>query len=149
MSDKERYVLDTNIIVSALLFEKSLPGQVFNEAMARGKILVSSDLVTELNTVLARPKFDKYVLPEERSAFLLGLLDEVEVVDVSESIQACRDAKDNKLLELAVCGDASCLITGDADLTTLNPFREIPILTPREFLQELITPSEFRRRFPR
>jgi predicted nucleic acid-binding protein len=59
---------------------------------------------------------------------------EIEVVD---SIQACRDPKDDKFLELAVNGHANALVTGDADLLVLNPFREIPILTPSQFLSTL------------
>jgi predicted nucleic acid-binding protein len=56
---------------------------------------------------------------------------------VTESIQECRDKKDDKFLELAVSGNASHIITGDEDLLVLNPFRGISILTPRQFLQSL------------
>ena len=66
--------------------------------------------------------------------FLVALLKEAEMVEITETITDCRDAKDNKFLELAVSGKADCIVSGDADLLVLNPFREIPILTPREFL---------------
>jgi len=66
--------------------------------------------------------------------FLVGLLKEAELVQVTETINSCRDAKDNKFLELAVAGKASCIVSGDDDLLVLNPFRGIPIITPREFL---------------
>jgi len=46
----------------------------------------------------------------------------------------CRDANDNKFLELALSGDADCLISGDDDLLVLSPFRGLPILKPKEFL---------------
>jgi hypothetical protein len=59
-------VLDTNVIVSALLFPESVPGQAFIEARTRGDLLLSADAVTEVAEVLRRPKFDRYVLPEER-----------------------------------------------------------------------------------
>jgi predicted nucleic acid-binding protein len=52
------------------------------------------------------------------------------------SIDACRDPKDNKFLELAVEAGAACIITGDKDLLVLNPFRNIPIFTPAEFLEK-------------
>ena len=64
---------------------------------------------------------------------------EAEVVEITESVTACRDVKDNKFLELAVCGNATALLTGDQDLLVLNPFREIPIITAAEYLQSLST----------
>ena len=71
---------------------------------------------------------------EERMRFLVGLLKESELFEPTEAIAECRDPKDNKFLELAFCGKADCIISGDDDLLALNPFREIPIITPREFL---------------
>ena len=48
--------------------------------------------------------------------------------EIQEKIQACRDVKDDKFLELAVNGNADVVVTGDADLLVLNPFREIEII---------------------
>ena len=48
--------------------------------------------------------------------------------EIQEKIQACRDVKDDKFLELAVNGNADVIVTGDADLLVLNPFREIEII---------------------
>jgi predicted nucleic acid-binding protein len=48
---------------------------------------------------------------------------------------ACRDATDDKFLELAVNGRADLIVSGDADLLAMNPFREIPIVTPATFVQ--------------
>ena len=56
-----------------------------------------------------------------------------EVKKISETIIECRDPKDNKFLELAVCANATC-ITGDKDLLILHPFRNIPILNAVDFL---------------
>ncbi len=80
---------------------------------------------------------DKYLLEEERMRFLIALLKEAEMMEVSEEITDCRDVKDNKFLELAVGGKANCIVSGDDDLLVLNPFRGIPILTSREFLSSL------------
>jgi putative PIN family toxin of toxin-antitoxin system len=66
--------------------------------------------------------------------FLIAWLKEVELIEVTEVINDCRDAKDNKFLELAASGKADCIVSGDQDLLILNPFRAIPILTPGEFL---------------
>lgn len=53
---------------------------------------------------------------------------------IREIINVCRDDKDNKFLELAVNGNADYLITGDEDLLVLNPFQNIAIIKPNEFL---------------
>ena len=55
-------------------------------------------------------------------------------IEISETINACRDPKDNKFLELAIAANAACIITGDDDLLILNPFRTIPILNASDFL---------------
>jgi len=60
-----------------------------------------------------------------------------ELVPIIERIAACRDPTDDKFLELAVNGRADLIVTGDADLLTLNPFRSIPIIPPAVFVQGL------------
>ena len=69
--------------------------------------------------------------------FLVELLQVATLLDVRESIRQCRDPDDDKLLELAVTGNASCIVTGDQDLLALNPFRGIRIFTPDDFLNWL------------
>ncbi|MFV1981484.1 MAG: putative toxin-antitoxin system toxin component, PIN family [Rhodothermia bacterium] len=61
-------------------------------------------------------------------------IQEAKLIEVVETIQACRDPKDNKYLEAAVSGGAECIVSGDDDLLVLHPFRRIPILRPRAFL---------------
>ncbi len=141
MRSKARYVFDTNTIVSALLFEHSKPGQAFFTALHRGEVLVSLPLLTEIQGVLGRRKFDRYILPEERARFLARLVLQAMLVDITTQIVACRDPTDNKVLELAVSGDATCIISGDQDLLELNPFQNIPILTPADFLAAQVNES--------
>ncbi len=74
MKSKERYVFDTNVIISALLFEQSKPAQAFHAALDRGEILLSLPTLKELNEVLGREKFNRYLLPEEREHFIIALL---------------------------------------------------------------------------
>ena len=59
---------------------------------------------------------------------------QAQAINITETISACRDPKDNKILELAVSGNASHIITGDADQLVMNPFRGIAIVSPQEFL---------------
>ena len=130
-----RTVLDTNAIVSALLFNDSAPGRAFIKALDTGTILVSAALAQELQDVLNRPRFDKYVTREGRDEFLMAFMREAELVEITETVEACRDPKDDQILELAVSGNADCIVTGDDDLLTLNPFRRIAIITPADFLR--------------
>ena len=134
MSNEPRFVFDTNAIVSALLFERSVPAQAFFAVLGQHEILVSAETVAELTEVLGRRKFDRYLTLEEREQFLIRLLIETILVEVHEELLVCRDAKDNKFLELAVAGGATCVISGDDDLLCLHPFRGIAIVTPAEFL---------------
>ena len=129
-----RFVFDTNVIVSAALLAGSVPRQAFDMALDEGTILISVPTLLELAEVLGRKRLNKYLLEHERIRFLAALLKEAELVEVTETITDCRDAKDNKFLELAVSGKADCIVSGDSDLLVLNPFRGISILTPREFL---------------
>lgn len=130
-----RLVFDTNVIISALLFNDSVPGRAFFWALNHGRILVSGTLVGELSSVLGRDRFDRYVTREERDEFLGSLIRESDLIEITETIQVCRDPKDDQVLELAVNGNATYIVTGDADLLVLNPFRGVEIITPAEFLK--------------
>ena len=130
-----RAVFDTNVIVSAALLAGSVPRRAFDKALDGGSILISVPVLLELAEVLGRPKLNKYLLEEERMRFLISLLKAAELVEVTERVAVCRDAKDDKFLELAVSSRADCIVSGDADLLTLNPFRGIPIITPADFLR--------------
>jgi hypothetical protein len=59
----------------------------------------------------------------------------VYFVAINKTVTICRDAKDDKFLELAVNGDAELLVSGDQDLLILNPFLGISIVTVKEFLE--------------
>ncbi len=137
MNSRPRYVFDTNVIVSALLFNASVPGQAFSHSLEHGTLLVSQPLIEELNNVLVREKFSRYVTREERERFLESLIREAELVDIVETIEACRDPQDDRILELAVNGNASLLVTGDDDLLVLNAFRGVAIVTPATLLDLL------------
>ena len=134
MMQNKRFVADTNILVSAALIRHSLPWQAVNQMEKRGKILYSEATLLELQTVLNRKKFDKYLTPEEKQQFIFKFVEKAELVNITETITDCRDPKDNKFLELAVSGKADLLITGDQDLLILNPFRTIQIIIVADFL---------------
>ena len=134
MRSNLRVVPDTNVVVSAALFPQSPPGEVVDYAMRQRAIIASAATLAELNDVLLRPRFERYLQESRRLEFLQHLEQEAELVAITHRITACRDPKDDKFLELAVSGNASHLITGDNDLLALHPFRNIPIITPAAFL---------------
>ena len=72
---------------------------------------------------------------EERMQFLSSFILHTTLIEVDETITECRDSKDNKFLELGVCGKADFIISGDEDLLILNPFRNIQILSPGNFIK--------------
>ena len=135
MSESVRHVFDTNTLVSAALFEHSKPGQALRRALRRGRVLLSSSTLAELAEVLQREKFARYVTAAEREEFLVVFVNRVLFLEPTEEIRACRDAKDDKFLELAVSGRAAYIISGDDDLLVLHPFHDITIMTAAEFLQ--------------
>lgn len=134
MKDNQ-FVFDVNLIISAVLIPQSKPDLAMRKAQDLGTILMSPEVWAELEQVLARPKFDRYISSEDRSKFLQDFFDTVLlVIERTETIQECRDPKDNKYLELLVNGEADYLITGDEDLLVLNPFRGKPVITASDFL---------------
>ncbi|WP_246275534.1 putative toxin-antitoxin system toxin component, PIN family [Brasilonema bromeliae] len=134
MTNKQRFVFDTNVLISAFLFSQSKPRQALDKAQDIGVIIFSSSVFSELREVLYRPKFDRYLTEERRQELLEDLTQTAQFIDVTEQISECRDPKDNKYLELALSGQAECIVTGDDDLLVLNSFRGIKILTVQEFL---------------
>jgi len=136
-----RFVFDTNVLISALLLIDSVPRRAFDRALDHGKVLLSFAVLAELNDVLGRREFRKYVEEEDVRRFLAALTREAEWVEATARITACRDPKDNKFLELAVSGRATHLVSGDADLLSLSPFQNITVLTPRAFLELPLTPN--------
>ena len=131
---KLRLVIDTNILISGLMSVNSLPQQVFDYATSQAILLMSDEVQSEIENVLNRPKLQKYITLERRSKFLSELSQQVERVEINQQIRACRDPKDDKFLELAVCGEANSIITGDADLLDLHPFQNISIIKAASFL---------------
>ncbi|MDJ0597512.1 MAG: putative toxin-antitoxin system toxin component, PIN family [Crocosphaera sp.] len=135
MKNRPKYVLDTNIIVSALLFKNSQPRQALDKARHLGIILMSQSIWQEIQEVLERPKFERYITLIERDLFLIWLSKSVEFVDIAKRIITCRDPKDDQILELAINGNAKLIVSGDQDLLVLHPFEGISIITVREFLE--------------
>ena len=137
MNSSARYVFDTNVLVSALIFEDSKPGHAFRYALQNGQVLLSLSALEELAEVMSREKFGRYVTSEERDEFLQALVGRARFIEPAAQVRICRDPKDDKFLELAISGAADHIISGDDDMLALSPFRGIEILTPDDFLSRL------------
>ena len=130
-------VVDRGVPVSALLFDNSTPAEALRHVLVRGTLLASTATIAELRGVLHRRKFDVYLPLIDRVEFVERIAKAARIVTPREPIRVCRDPKDDCMLEAAVAGSATCIITGDADLLALHPFRGIPILTPKQFLDQV------------
>jgi uncharacterized protein len=135
MQVRERIVADTNCLVSRLLLPSSVPSRAVRKAADFGLLLVSEATMDELADVLSRPKFDRYVSMQDRQQFLRLLGRIAEFVTAGYPVRECRDPKDDKFLEVALNGKADLILTGAADLLTLNPWRAIAILSPADYLK--------------
>ncbi|MCY4108612.1 MAG: putative toxin-antitoxin system toxin component, PIN family [Chloroflexi bacterium] len=133
-----RLVLDTNVLLSALLFPDGGLSWL-RETWQSGAILplVSRDTTSELIRVLLYPKFR--LNEDEREDLLADYLPWCETVTVSGSLAVpdCRDPFDRPFLELALSGRADALVTGDGDLLALAPVFSVPILTPNALKKHL------------
>ena len=131
-------VLDTNVIVSALLSPEGAPAKVVRrwEADEFG-VVISPPLLAELRRALEHERVLKYIrLPHETVAGLIERLKTVAAVVEPQLLldEIHEDPDDNQVLECAVAGNASYIVTGDAHRLRLGEFRGIVILSPAGFL---------------
>ncbi|MCL5056073.1 MAG: putative toxin-antitoxin system toxin component, PIN family [Firmicutes bacterium] len=130
-----RVVLDTNIIISALLFDSFL-SEIVNWWKTNKIIpLISKETFDELVKVLTYPKFS---LTEKEIKSILEdeILPYFEIVTVKKKIMVkCRDTEDEKFVQCAVSGKADFVISGDKDLCSMGNWKFIQILSWTNFLK--------------
>lgn len=137
-----RAVIDTNIIIGAVIKPEGTVGAILRRLRDKGfTILYSEPLLIELADVLNRTRIrQKYGLSTQDIETVLALiLLRGEAVTPARRIDICRDPKDNTILEAAVAGHADLISSGDEDLLSLREFEGIPIVVPAEFLRRLET----------
>jgi len=135
-----RAVVDTNVLVSALIKPQGVAGEVLRALRDGGfTVIYSTDILVEIIEVLGRPTFRvKYHIEQDDITVLVNLIRlRGELVTPQQNVAACRDPKDNKFLEAGLAGEADCIVSGDADLLVLASFENIPILRPTEFLARI------------
>jgi putative PIN family toxin of toxin-antitoxin system len=139
MSRIRRVVLDTSTLVSAALKIGSVPHQALMKALGSCDLCASVETLAELERVLQRDKFDRYLDRESRLSFVALIrrhahLFAVQDADMDAVLPACRDPKDNQFLALVLVAEADALVSSDDDLQALHPWRGIPIVAPAEFV---------------
>lgn len=134
MTIPERVVVDANVLVSRLILPESMPGRAMRRALD-SVLLFSEATMIELADVLSRGKFDSYATRHDRERFVRELCGIGEFVPIIQLVRECRDPNDDKLLEVALNGRADVIITGDADLLAMHPWRGIAIVSPTEYLK--------------
>ncbi len=130
----ERVVLDTNVLISAFLSAGGKPAASLDWTLTYAKLLTAAELLDELETRLERPRLAKYSTESHRKEFVAQIRQVAVLVPVVGTIKVCRDPDDDVVLEVAVSGQTDCIVTGDKDLLMLDPFQEIPILSPADFI---------------
>ncbi len=136
----ERVVLDTNVLISATL----VPGtcfRVLQRVLADGALIFSDATFEELSTRLLRPKFDRYLSQARRIALLAELESVAEWTAIAGSLKAAADPDDDKLLETALAGHASWMVSGDQHLLVRDPFRGLRVSSPAGFLDLVLGAS--------
>lgn len=136
-----RAVLDTNVVVSALLFRGVASAVHVHWRAGRIRLVASADTLAELARVLRYPKF-KLAIDAVEAVLATEVIPFCDVVEVVSGPPACRDASDDKFLWCARDGGAEVLVTGDPDILALAPeWCGVRITTVAEVLARLSAPS--------
>ena len=130
-----KIVLDTNIIISAILFGGN-PGKIFDLCLAANNIkgCICPELLAEL---LSKLKYKFEVKDNETEIIKNMVISRFEYMLVFKKADICRDEKDNILLDLTGCCRADYLVTGDRDLLVLKKIKVTRIITPSDFLSKI------------
>jgi len=137
-----RVVVDTNVIVSGILSRSGAPAELLNAWRARRFVLLSSSaIVAEVRTVLHYPHIrKKYRLSDEDIEQTIILLEhDALLVAGDANVAGCvpGDPKDEMFLACALDGQADFVVSGDHHLLDLGLYRDIPIISTRQFLDQL------------
>ena len=141
-----RIVLDTNVLVSALITQGTPPDQLY-QAWLRNEIelVTSAAQIDELTDVLSRPKLRRYVGPSDAAESVSDIYLRAIVIRDMPIPRRSPDPKDDAILAAAVAGEAELVVSGDKPgILALREVEGIPIRTPREALQIAVAPPASR-----
>jgi putative PIN family toxin of toxin-antitoxin system len=129
-----RAVLDTNVLVSALLW-KGIPHKILLKALDREfEIIISYPLLKELRKTLQLKKFN--LTKEEISGLIRIIYYLSEIIEINKKFDTqLRDKEDRIVTDCALNGGADFIVTGDNDLLSTESVRGVKIVSPKEFLE--------------
>lgn len=134
--EKPPIVIDTNLLISAMIAPNSMIHEALYKALKEYVICVSQNTLDEFIEVARRDKFLRFIKDiSGREKFISDIVNASKMIEPIYTITDCRDPKDNIILELALTCQAQYLVSGDKDLLSLHPYQGIQIITAREFLQ--------------
>jgi len=131
-----RIVLDTNVLISALI-KDGKPGELIDALLTKPHtLLISRSIIREFSRIAADERIRRYVNPEDATAFLRMLVGRGEIVRVTSRFRLLK-TPDDTILRTAYDGQANLIVTGDRHLLKLRQFKGIRILTVSEVLKEI------------
>lgn len=130
-----RLVLDTNVLLSALLTRGTTPDLLY-QAWRKGvfDLVSSAAQIEEIVRALNYPKIRERINDSEAAILVDGLRTLAILAEFLPDIQMSRDADDDKILATAMAGQADYLVSGDKDLLSLPETCGVKIVTPRDAL---------------
>lgn len=138
MNHKPAYiVVDTNVLISAGLLPQSTTAQALALAVEHFVMAQNQDTWHELETRIARSKFDRYFGEFGRLRHLIKIAQSVEFFEVTAQVFVSRDQNDDKFLALAIDAGARWVISGDPDLKDIQVYEGVEVLSPTEFLDRM------------
>jgi len=134
-----RVVLDTGILIAALITKNTPPDLIYQAWRKKKFELITSEWqLSEFRRVSRYPKLRKYLIPSEAGNMINGLRYQALVLTDLPTLEVSQDPDDNPVLAMAVAGEADFLVSGDKrDLLALKIIEKTKIVTARNFLTEL------------
>ncbi len=135
--DRTRVVLDTNIIISALIAKEGAPAKVFEQLiLGEFENYTSNGIIQELKEVLERKEITKRTTRRARQFIFKHYLNNSIQIAPKTKVYVVEHESDNKFIEVCLEANAECLISGDNHLLKLKEFKEIQILRAKEFMEK-------------
>ena len=131
-----RVVIDTGILIAALITKDTPPDRIYQAWRKRRFELVTSEWqLEEFRRVSRYPKLRKYLQPIEAGNLVNGLRHQAQVLDDLPDVELSVDPDDNPLLAIAIAGEVDYLVSGDKrDVLALKKVGKTRIITARRFL---------------
>lgn len=125
-----RVVLDTNVVIAAFA-SRGLCAEIFEVCLSEHTVLLSEYILSEIQEkLIEKIKLPKNIV-KNIDAYLRDTAEIVIPVTLEKSL--CRDKDDDNIIATALRGKAKFILTGDDDLLSLKNYKDIAIITPRDF----------------